>query len=81
MKSEYTVNPVSMGPFAWMELWMPETVLAVTVVPDAQWYLVHAPVPGHALGQAATCPFPEVYGMHASVTTPVPSRYYHALLR
>jgi len=64
-----------MGPRACISDWIAAMVLAVTVEPDLHLYLDHDPEPVHLeAGQAATLPAPEVYGMQASETTPVPSR-------
>jgi hypothetical protein len=53
---------------------MAETDLAVTVEPDWHLYFFHVPVPVQDEGQAGTEPDPDLYGMQASETIPVPSR-------
>jgi len=53
---------------------MAEIDLAVTVDPDWHLYFFHVPDPVQDVGHLGTIPFPEVYGMQASVTIPVPSR-------
>jgi len=45
-------------------------VLAVMVEPHLYFFQV-CPEAGHLVGHAATAPFPEVYGIQASVTIPV----------
>jgi len=45
-------------------------VLAVTTDPHLYFFQVW-PEAGHLVGHAATAPFPEVYGMQASLTIPV----------
>ena len=71
MKSEYTLNEVSIGPLAWISDWMAAVDLAVTTDPVLHLYFFHVPLPVQVVGHLATVPFPEVYGMQASVTIPV----------